>query len=284
MKHKVVILALLAGLLGGVLASALPTSKTKGPEHKETSFERVMRTKTIRCGYIEWPGYVEKDPSTGKMSGVAYEIAEAIGKELELKVEWTEPTGWGSYQEGLNAGRYDVACGGLWLSGNRIRQSLLTQALFYSGMYATVRADDNRFDADLTAINNPGVRAEVIEADVTNSIKDMLFPKAQTVTVSPMVDSGQYALNVILNKADVAFVSPEIFNKYNASNEKKLKLAAQGKPVRVFGNSFAMKTGELELKAMLDGAAQALGNSGTLEQIAHKYAPNTLAVARGYQE
>ena len=38
----------------------------------------------------------------------------AIGKTLDLKIEWTEEVGWGNIGEGLKAGRYDMACVSMW--------------------------------------------------------------------------------------------------------------------------------------------------------------------------
>jgi ABC-type amino acid transport substrate-binding protein len=44
----------------------------------ETGYERVMRTKTLRCGYFAWAPYLIKDANTGKFSGAGHDIIEAM--------------------------------------------------------------------------------------------------------------------------------------------------------------------------------------------------------------
>jgi ABC-type amino acid transport substrate-binding protein len=68
---------------------------------KETSYDRVMRTGVIRCGYVEWPPYLLKDPNTQEFSGLIYDYMMAIGKDLGFKVEWSESVGWGIFMRVL---------------------------------------------------------------------------------------------------------------------------------------------------------------------------------------
>src|ERR1700735_3304508 len=66
-----------------------------------TAYERVMRTGTIRCGYVRWYPYFTKELKTGELSGLNYDAMAAIGEELDLKIEWAEEVGWGNLGEGL---------------------------------------------------------------------------------------------------------------------------------------------------------------------------------------
>ena len=85
---------------------------------KETAYERVLRTGTIRCGYGVGAPYVEMDPNTKKMKGFAVDVATAIAKRLNLNIEWTEEAGWGGIVPALNDGRVDLGCSSLWMTAS----------------------------------------------------------------------------------------------------------------------------------------------------------------------
>ncbi|MCB1556441.1 MAG: hypothetical protein KDJ15_03915, partial [Alphaproteobacteria bacterium] len=40
----------------------------------DSGYDRVMRTGTIRCGYIAFPPYLMQDLNTGEFSGLAYDL------------------------------------------------------------------------------------------------------------------------------------------------------------------------------------------------------------------
>ncbi len=87
---------------------------TQGTATKETAFQRVMRTNKLRCGYVLYDFVVNKDPNTGKMSGIMVEAIDEMGRRLGWEVEWTEELPFMTQFEGLKTGRYDAICTALW--------------------------------------------------------------------------------------------------------------------------------------------------------------------------
>lgn len=83
-------------------------------ETKESAYDRVIRTGTIRCGYAISPPVMVQDPNTKKLSGLDYDLWQEIGKDLGLKIEFVEEAGWGNFIEGLRSNRYDAFCTELW--------------------------------------------------------------------------------------------------------------------------------------------------------------------------
>jgi len=60
-----------------------PVEPRQGSFHapiRESAYARVMRTGTLRCGYVLYPKTIERDLNTGKMSGPMYAIMEEMGK------------------------------------------------------------------------------------------------------------------------------------------------------------------------------------------------------------
>src|ERR1700722_5764994 len=122
---------------------------------QETAYERVTRTGTIRCGYVSWYPYFKKDLKTGEPSGMNYEIMSAVGRELNLKVEWAEEVGWGNLGEGLKTGRYDAVCTSVGPDAAKAKNFTLSRPMVYSQFYPYARVDDNRFDGHVERINQP---------------------------------------------------------------------------------------------------------------------------------
>lgn len=48
---------------------------------KESAYDRVMRTGTIRCGYFIWPPGFSIDPNVGKRSGFFTILSKNWGKD-----------------------------------------------------------------------------------------------------------------------------------------------------------------------------------------------------------
>lgn len=251
----------------------------------ESAYDRVMKTGTLRCGYVVWGDQLRKDPNTGEMSGMTYDLVNAVGRELGLKIDWAEETGWGTFAEGLNTGRYDMMCSLVWQSGDRAKAALLTKPLAFTAMYAFSRADDTRFDEGLNSLNDPSASIAVIEGDPSQNICARRFPNAKEVVLSPSTDTGAYLLAVVTQKADILLVDNAVVAKYNetASPEDKLKVAAHGDPVRMIADVYAVKNGEERLKYLIDNAIDIINTSGEASDILDPYTPTFLPVAPAYQ-
>jgi ABC-type amino acid transport substrate-binding protein len=59
----------------------------------ENTYDKVMRSGVIRCGYGLEPPMLQIDPNTGKPFGAIVDIVERIGSLLDLKIEWVEQVG-----------------------------------------------------------------------------------------------------------------------------------------------------------------------------------------------
>ncbi len=242
-------------------------------DEKETAFDRVTSSGEIKCGYAAWPPFVEKDPNTEKMSGILVDILAEIGKTLDLKINWAYETGYGNYTEDLNSNRIDVMCATLWADGPRIRNSLLIDPFLYSGVYLVVKDGDTRFDKDYSLLNNEEFTVVGIDGDITQTLANKLFPKAQKVFLTNISVASEMAENIKAGKANALFADLGFYSDYNKKNPNTLKILKDN-PAWVFGERMAVKKGETELKYLLDTAISELVNSGKIAEIIKKY-PNT---------
>jgi len=245
---------------------------------KETVFDRIMRTNTIRCGYILYEPFVRKDPNSGQFSGVAVDMMAEIGKLLNLKIEWTQEVGWANTIEGLRNNHYDAMCVGYWRQSLEAKHVFYTMPFAYSMARAVVRPDDHRFDQNLERINQPDVRIVTFDGGLAAAITQRDFPQAKNQQAPNMVDYSQLFEDVATNKGDVLFAESAAVIAYQKSNPGRLRML-DGAPIRVLQNTIGIPQDE-RLKSMLDTVVIELVENGQMDKILDKYDPEQKMLLR----
>ena len=238
---------------------------------KENAYDRVMRTGEIRCGYFVASPYVDKDPNTGEMSGVWYELTEALAKELGFKVVWNMELGLGDLFNALDTGKIDVYCGGLWVNPDRAKRADFTMPVSYKTVDAYVRQGDSRFDGNKQAINSQEISVAYIDGEMASLISKRDFPNAKILSFPQLSPLTEPLIAILNKKADVTFTSREIAEQLNKTHDEGLKKVPLAHPIRVFPEVLAVKKGEHNLRMMLNYVLEFVINTGTYEEILQKY-------------
>lgn len=282
MKDKISFLTLAVALVALVLPffHKAPSAEKRAANDK-TAFTRVMRTRTLRCGYSVWAPYFMIDPNTKQMSGIDYDIMEAIGKAANLKIDWAEEVGFGSFPEALSVGKQDAFCVTVWVSAARAERVTLTDPVDFVPLYAYVRDGDSRFDGNPTSIDDEKVTIAVIDGSTQKAVADMSFPHARQYALPGDTDGSQILMAVGTGKGDVVFADEFIVHDYNAHNaDKQLRRIGGMGPVRIFGDAFSVGKGETGLVDVLNAAIQELYGNGTIDRILSKYETSPGAILR----
>ncbi|MDX2028484.1 MAG: transporter substrate-binding domain-containing protein [Alphaproteobacteria bacterium] len=247
---------------------------SRSPEGKapETAYSRALKTQTIRCGYVPFPPNFVKDPNTGKISGLDYDITEALGRKLGMKIVWAEETGWGTAVAGLDTGRFDALCNAYWINPSTGRQAYFARPYYYQPLFVVTRAKDARFNRSREAINDSGVKIASMDGDNPKFIAEEDFPKAQIFTLPDMAGMGMVFESVATGKADLTFASANDFGEYNEHNRGKLKLVLIDQPVRIYPAGFILPLGDDKFRSMIDTAMDELIYSGQVDAIVKRYA------------
>lgn len=248
-----------------LLALLLVLSAPAFAADRDSAYDRVMKTQTIRCGYGVTKPWIYNNLETNEMIGPMADITREIAAQTGLKLEWPEETGWGNLPTSLYTGRVDVACSPMWVDPMRGREVAYTRPVFYMASYAYAREDDNRFKT-MDDINKPDVRIAVVDGDMTQHLAKRYFPKAQIVSSTSNASNAELLLQVTGNKADITFLEEISVSDFNAAQEKKLKFVL-GRPLVHYATAYAVGIKEPALKEMLDTAVGYLINSGRLEEI-----------------
>lgn len=267
MKHTITTI-IIAAIVSYVVA--ISTSST-GPvtASKESVYDRVMRTGTIRCGYYVAEPYTIKDLKTGKLSGIWHDYVEEMGKELKLKIDWTEEIGLGDYSTALEFDRIDAMCLGVWVDPTRAKASDFITPISYHGAYIWVRVDDHRFDQDLKKLNDPSVTISYTDGDIGETVRQEDFPLAKIHALPQLVPVSQVLEDIVTKKADFVVMTPEVVAGFNRANDEKLRKI--GAPVRIFQESIAVRKDAHEFRRLLDHTTRFLIGNGVIERILHKY-------------
>jgi len=285
MKKSQVFLLMVITVLLSLLTNYILMPRQTGNLQNETAFQRVMRTGTIRCGYTSWYPVLVKDPNNGMMRGTFYDYANALGKALSLRIEWTEEMGFGDYPAALQSGRIDAYCSGTYITAARARAVGFVMPAYYVPLYPFVRVGDNRFGANINAINDPQYTMAVLEGGATSVIQEQLFPKVKPYTLPQLTSPAELFTSLAQGKADVVIYDLFTFgdfNKHNPGNVRRISDQA----VKVFPIAIGIKPEEDRLREMLSNATLEMHLSGQMEQIIKNhedYSDGIYRVTQPYQ-
>jgi ABC-type amino acid transport substrate-binding protein len=269
-----------------VTFSILVTQRSGSAPAHESAYERIMRTKTLRCGYVTYPPIVMRDPNNGKLNGLVVDVMEEIGHLLGVKIDWAEEVTFGTTVAGLQAGRYDAMCIGFWRSTHEGKFVAFTVPFFYSQIGAYVRADEHRFDKGLEALNDPSVKIVAVEGELETILARRDYPKATLYELPGLADLTQVYQELTSGKADVVFREGGMSAQYMAHNPNKIRRLFPDKVLRTYQNTLALPMDDVRLQSILDSALIEMMDNGSMDAILRKYDPDGtmfLRVVKGYE-
>ncbi len=239
--------------------------------HSTSLYDRVLRSGKLRCAYMVYPPVCIKDPSTGKLSGIAIDALELIAKKLGISIVWVEEVGPGTMIEGLQSNRYDMIASTFWTNAARAKVILFSKPLFFTPIFVFARHGDKRFLNHISAINSKDVTIATVDGGTAQVIAESDFPRAKTLSLPELSDFTQDLLNIITKKADVTFAEPALVNRFCQKNPGTIDNVSPKQPLRVFQNCWIFKRGEYEFKSMFDTVLEELLNSGEVDKVLARY-------------
>lgn len=252
-------------------------------EQKESSYDRVIRTGTIRCGYYPWPPYFEKDINTGELKGMLKELYDDLFSSIDLKVEYKEIT-LGFQVSDLNNDKFDTICGDAPISYSSIKYVDYTSPTFFIPLYTYVKTE-NLETYKTQNFNQDSITFAAIDGDLSQEIALRLFPKAKLHSISNISDPAQMLMDVTTNKADAVITDPLTASRFLNGNPNTV-IPISLEPISVYPISFSVKKGQQNLYNMLDMAQKMAHNAGILDKSMDKYDPDHkffLPIAKPYE-
>jgi ABC-type amino acid transport substrate-binding protein len=263
-------ISIISGWLGGSAFNTNGKTNESVQNHPKTAFERVAETKTLRCGYVQYPPYFEISLQTGKPAGIMVDLMEEIGRKLDVKVEWAEEANWGTMFEGLKTGRYDAVCSMMWQTPARAMHAELSAPIGYASMYSYVRSDNHRLSADPAKLNNKDVRIATMDGEINDLLAQSLFPQAKRIAMPQYSSATDLFMNVVTGKVDVLFQEEKTARVFLKNNPGAIRRLGD-QPLAVYPMGMALPAGDTRLKAVIDSALAEIVNSPKYDQILAGY-------------
>jgi ABC-type amino acid transport substrate-binding protein len=240
-------------------------------EVKSDALDRILASKTLRCGYINYPPYFSKDPNTGKESGLMVDVMRAIADKMQVKLEWSYETTWTTMFEDMKAGRFDAVCSDVWQNTARAIQADFSTPVVYSVLEAWVRADDMRFDGRLGALNSAEVTIPILDGEAAQQLVKDHFPKVKSIPLPQNAPYGDVMMNIVTGKADVAFLEPQVAKDYLKTNPSSLRRVENVPPVAEFPVTIVLPKNNPRLKTVIDTAIMEIKSTPALSMMLDKY-------------
>ena len=259
----------LDGAVAAPIAAGLLSSHSSTPTTTESVYDRVLRTGTLRCGYTPYSVGLQKDPNTGVLSGIYYDIVRQLTDNLSLKFECVEEVGWGEQVAGLQAGRFDLVCSPVSLNAARARSADFSIPLYYSPV--KVWAKERKWAAAANEnFDRPDVKISVIDGEQTSAFARNYFSHAHTVSLPQSAPFADLLMQVTTGKADITFAEPLAVREFEATNGMRL-VDLGDKPLLVVPNILLLKRDEFAFKQMIDNGLRELFNTGFIDKAISRY-------------
>lgn len=270
-KNTALVLVVAALVAWGTVKLSLP-EQFKTASKKETTFERVMRTKTLRCGWFNYNPATFKDPNTGEMHGIVVDALENVGKQLDIKIDWSNETTLASFVEDVRTRKYDMFCSPAWLlSPGELVSGEFTSPLYFSQIGAWVHEGNTKLDNNLVAINSPDVTITGIDGSYAQLLAAAKFPKAKNLSAPSSAEYTTGIMNVAFGKADVTFMENFSAMEFSAKNPGKVRQLPLPVALDTRPNVMMIAKGEFELQSMLNYALMNVQLTGAMDEILDKY-------------
>lgn len=249
-------------------------SPVSAATESESTLARVIRTKTLRCGYVDYEPANFRDAKTGAMKGILTDVAEAMAKKLDVKVEWVLAGGWASFFTDLKMNKFDAFCGAAWaIQTPEMVDLAATTPIYFSAISAWVAADDTRFTSNLDNVNDPAITIAATDGSFPMLIAQSDYPKAKVLSLPETASYTMNLVNVADHKADIGFLEQYIGNQYSLANPGKVKNITPAKPVHISPNVFEVRKQDADLLSAMEMALNVLHYNGEIDAIIRKYEP-----------
>lgn len=233
-------------------------------------FNRVINGGTLRCGYIVWQPYMMKDPNTGKLSGMSYDIFEALGKTLGLKIDWVSEVQSGQEAEALNSDKVDAVCSTVPSNSRSAKYMDYIDGYAYMPFYIYMKKGGKMVN-NVADLNTAQMSVTGMDGDISLFAAEQYFPTAKKVAVPSSADPTSINLNVQMGKADFVVNDPASLAYFNAANGDQLIPILATKPLVTLKEGAAIKKGENNLRQTLNEGMELMLTSGLIDQILDKW-------------
>lgn len=198
----------------------------------------------------------------GKRTGFDVELIEALGAQMNKKVEWID-IGFKGLIPGLISNRFDVAASAIYMTDERRKVVNFTDSYFRGGLAVLVLKDDQSINSPADLVAGKKVSAQVGTKSIS-FLKDN-YPAASVVEV----EKNQAMFDLLtIGRVNAAVTGRPAAIEF-AKSEARVRVLDEGLTTELYG--FALRKNDAELAQQMNTALHTLRSNGQYAALTQKW-------------
>lgn len=252
-----------------VVALALFVAPGAAFSQSGDTFERILRDKKIKFGYIVSPPGAIRDPASGAVSGFYIDAARALVELMQVEAEFVE-TSWANFVSALQAGQFDISIAATFATIPRAMAVSFTNPINYQSFSGVARRGDQRFKK-MADLNKAEVKVAVVQGSAGHEFARQNLKLANIIALGTS-NLQQPFLEVSAGRADVAIQDESQVRRYVPTHKEVVPLF-EGTAFNTLPLAWAVRRGDQALLGFLNTSITYRMTSGRWDEIAAKYGP-----------
>lgn len=265
-----VLVVMFAGLAPMAPAGAVAASAS---DVLSGRLKRVQMAKAVRvCIWPDYYGITYRNPKTQQLSGLDIELAQELGKDLGVEVEFVDSS-FAKLTDDLLQDHCDVAMFAVGITAERQKLLRFTRPHLASDIYA-VTSKTNRRIRSWADIDQSGSVVAVAQGTLHEPIMKARLKNAQLMVLNTPFAREQ---EVQAGRGDV-FMTDFPYSQRFLANADWARLVAPDSPYHVTPYGYAMALGDDAWHARLDRFVSDIQHDGRLLAAAQRYRLDPIVV------
>lgn len=211
------------------------------------------------------------DPKTNALSGIMFDVGNAIAKRIGVTAKFTEVPFSGLIPT-LTSGRADAMAAPLFITPDRAKVVDFSIPVYGWGEGIVVNTKDHAHYPDFDALKGKKI------GTLTDSVQYKMAQALTGTTVTAYPDYISLIADVRAGRIDLGIVDPpSVAYQIQSHNISGVALDSSYHPTKDWQVALAVPKGDADLRKAIDDALQAMKADGTLKAILTKWnVPNLM--------
>jgi cyclohexadienyl dehydratase len=177
-----------------VAAAALLVSALPAAAQQKSMLHQVLERGVLRVGTTgTYFPFSLSDAATQSFQGYDIEVAQQLGKDLGVRVEFVLTT-WPTIVAGLVANKYDIAASGITMTLDRMKTVAFTNSYVKPTVVPVIRGADAGKYTTWKDLESPNVTIAVMLGTSAEKTVKETFKQAKIISVEPPAQDWQEVL------------------------------------------------------------------------------------------
>lgn len=258
---------ILAGALTLAVVPVIGSTKAAQAQDKGSSasvLETVRQRGTLNMGYAQTAPWFYKDPKTGELNGIFYDVAEALCKNLEIKSNYQEVP-WSDSTLALSRGDYDIFVSSLTYTVPRAATvSFPTPPLWQRGSLALIHKDNVGRFKTAADLNDPSVTIAVNTGTSAEAQQRRLFPRAKVLATTGQILTATEPVRT--KRADAWLNGENDVVVFARKNAEWARIIDEEHPFDKAPNTWAIRYGDQPWESFISGWCNYIITNGFVKE------------------